>query len=389
MDAALFTKMLSDKSVLDLKKLGYKYPQADMGEFVSLLKNGFYHPLPLKDFSGQELVYLNSVAQVHLSAARILLTPQSSSQLYGAKAMEEEIISTFTIEQVDFSRDSVRKILSGFAPADESENLIYGMKKGLEFISDPANRITEASIHQLYETAIGAYLPEEDRLRPGRFYRYDSVYVVSSKVEHTGLPWQQLSERMGELVRFIHEDSDSNDLLKAALIHFYIAYLHPYFDGNGRIARLLHLWYLVQQGYSSALFVPLSEYVNKSRKGYYDAYSLAEENARISGVLDVTPFLVYFIENVYHKLNRALPARRTTEAFQAALSRGQVTEKEKTLWSFVLSAYGEAEFSTKQLEKGFGNAAYATIRSFVLKFEQLGLLTSTRYGNRVKYRVQA
>ena len=146
MDAALFTKMLSDKSVLDLKKLGYKYPQADMGEFVSLLKNGFYHPLPLKDFSGQSLVYLDSVAQVHLSAARILLTPQSSTQLYGAKAMEEEIISTFTIEQVDFSRDSVRKILSGFAPADESENRIYGMKKGLEFISDPANRITEASM---------------------------------------------------------------------------------------------------------------------------------------------------------------------------------------------------------------------------------------------------
>lgn len=184
MDAALFTKMLSDKSVLDLKKLGYKYPQADMGEFVSLLKNGFYHPLPLKDFSGQELVYLDSVAQVHLSAARILLTPQSSTQLYGAKAMEEEIISTFTIEQVDFSRDSVRKILSGFAPADESENRIYGMKKGLEFISDPANRITEASIHQLYETAIGAYLPEEDRLHPGSFYRHDSVYVVGSRVEH-------------------------------------------------------------------------------------------------------------------------------------------------------------------------------------------------------------
>ena len=388
MDAALFTKMLSDKSVLDLKKLGYKYPQADMGEFVSLLKSGFYHPLPLKDFSGQELVYLDSVAQVHLSAARILLTPQSSTQLYGTKAMEEEIISTFTIEQVDFSRDSVRKILSGFAPADESENRIYGMKKGLEFISNPVNRITETSIHQLYETAIGAYLPEEDRLHPGRFYRHDSVYVVGSRVEHTGLPWQQLSERMGELVRFIHEESDSNDLLKAALIHFYVAYLHPYFDGNGRMARLMHLWYLVQQGYSSALFVPLSEYVNKSRKGYYDAYTLAEENARISGVLDVTPFLVYFIENVYHKLNGVLPARRTTEAFQDALSQGQVTEKEKDLWGFVLSAYGEAEFSTKQLEKDFGDAAYATIRSFVLKFEKLGLLKLTQYGNRVKYAVR-
>mgnify|MGYP004664802665 FL=1 len=388
MDAALFTKMLSDKSVLDLRKLGYKFPTADMREFIGLLKNGFYHLLPLKDFSGRNLVYLNGITQVRLSAAKVLLTPQNSTQLYGVKAMEEEIISTFTIEQVDFTRDSVRRILSGFAPSDESENRIFGMKKGLEFISDPTNQITEESIHHLYETAIGAYLPEEDRLLPGNFYRHDSVYVMGTKIEHTGLSWQALPERMGELVAFIHEESEINDLLKAALIHFYMAYLHPYFDGNGRMARLMHLWYLVQQGYSSALFVPLSEYINKSRKGYYDAYTLVEENARISGIVDATPFLVYFIENIYHKLNGALPTAQTSAAFQAVLSQGQVTEKEKLLWEFVLSAYGDAEFSTKQLEKDFGNAAYATIRSFVLKFEKLGLLKSTQYGNRVKYAVR-
>ena len=389
MDAALFTKMLSDKNVLDLRKLGYKFPQADIKEFTELLKNGFYHSLPLKDFSGQNIVYLSSIAQVRLSAARVLLTPQNSTQLYGVKAMEEEIVSTFTIEQqVDFTRDSVRKILSGLAPTDESESRIFGMKKGLEFISDPANQITEETIHQLYEMAIGAYLPEEDRLLPGHFYRHDSVYVVGAKVEHTGLLWQALPERMGELVAFIHEESEINDLLKAALIHFYMAYLHPYFDGNGRMARLMHLWYLVQQGYSSALFVPLSEYINKSRKSYYDAYTLVEENAGISDILDATPFLVYFIENVYHKLNGALPAVQTTAAFQAALSQGQITEKEKSLWEFVLSAYGDTEFSTKQLGKDFGNAAYATIRSFVLKFEKLGLLQSARYGNRVKYAVR-
>ena len=388
MDAALFTKMLSDKNVLDLRKLGYQFPQVDIKEFTELLKNGFYHSLPLKDFSGQNLVYLSSIVQVRLSAAKALLTPRNSTKLYGVKAMEEEIASTFTIEQVDFTRDSVRKILSGLAPTDESENRIFGMKKGLEFISDPANQITEETIHQLYEMAIGAYLPEEDWLLPGHFYRHDSVYVIGAKVEHTGFPWQALPERMGELVTFIHEESEINDLLKAALIHFYMAYLHPYFDGNGRMARLMHLWYLVQQGYSSALFVPLSEYINKSRKGYYDAYTLVEENATISGMLDATPFLAYFIENVYHKLNGALPTAQTTAAFQEALSHGQVTEKEKSLWEFVLSAYGDAEFSTKQLEKDFGNAAYATIRSFVLKFEKLGLLKSTQYGKRVKYAVR-
>lgn len=51
----MFAKMLSDKSIIDLKKLGYKYPQADLKEFAALLGNGFYKPLPLKDFNGRNL----------------------------------------------------------------------------------------------------------------------------------------------------------------------------------------------------------------------------------------------------------------------------------------------------------------------------------------------
>ena len=387
MDAALFAKMLSDKKLTDLKKLSYRYPQADIQEFVLLLKNGFYKELPLKDFHGNDLVYLESTTQVHLSAAKILLTPQSSTQLYGIQAMEEEIISTFTIENIDFSRDSVRKIMAGYAPSDESEARIFGMKKGLEFISDPHHAITEENIFNLYKITVGDFLSGEDSLQSGNFYRHDAVYIVGERVEHTGIDWQKLTEYMHDLVSFIQRDTSMNDLLKAALIHFYIAYLHPYFDGNGRMARLLHLWYLVQQGYSSALFIPLSEYINKSRKGYYNAYTLVEDNAKISGTLDVTPFFVYFIENVYHKLTDALPAPETTNAFHDALMQGSVTEKEAALWNFVLSAYGNAEFSTKQLEKDFGNAAYATIRSFVQKFEKLGLLSSIKYGNRVKYKI--
>ena len=301
--------------------------------------------------------------------------------------MEDEIISSLTIEQIDTSRDSVRKILAGYAPVDTAEKRIYGMKEGLEFIANPAHQISTENLRQLYEMTIGEFLPDEDRLLAGHNYRHDSVYIVGSKLEHTGLPWQKLPGYMDDLIAFANMASDMNDLLKAALLHFYISYLHPYFDGNGRMARLLHLWYLVQRGYSSALFIPLSRYVERSRKGYYDAYTLTEQNAQFSGVLDVTPFLAYFIEYVYHKLDDALPAAATTDMFQAALARGEVTEKEQALWQFVASAYGGNEFSTKQLERDFGNAAYATIRSFVLKFEKLGLLRSIKYGNRVKYSI--
>ena len=385
MDAALFTQMLSDRYVTNLKKLEYKYPQADLQEFISLLKSGFYKAVSLKDFHGSNLVYLDGTTQVHFSAARILLTPQKSSHLYGIKAMEDEIISTFTIENIDFSRDSVRKIMAGYAPSNESEDRIYGMKKGLEYISNASHKITEENIFRLYEIAIGAFLPDADKLLPGQHYRHDAVYIVGEKVEHIGIDCDKLPQYMDDFVAFINEKTPMNDLLKVALIHFYIAYLHPYFDGNGRMARLLHLWYLVQQGYSSALFIPLSEYVNKSRKGYYDAYTLTEENAHISGILDVTPFLMYFIENVYHKLDDALPAPMTMSAFDDMFAQGKITEKEASLWRFVLSAYGNTEFSTKQLEKEFGDAAYATIRGFVLKFEKMGLLGAVKYGNRNKY----
>ena len=78
---------------------------------------------------------------------------------------------------------------------------------------------------------------------------------------------------------------------------------------------------------------------------------------------------------------------KLSDVFKKLRGKGKITEKETKLWKFVLSCYGTEEFSTKQLEKDFGDAAYATVRSFVLKFEDLGLLTSTKYGPRVKYKV--
>ena len=388
MDASVFAKMLSGPGQLDLKKMGYKYGQENLQEFLALRKQYFYQELPLHDFDRNSMVYLDKAVQIPLSAARVLLTPQQSTRLYGTKAMEDEILSTFRIEQIDTSRESVRRILSGQAPKDDEEHRICGMKQGLEFIADRSHTITEENLFRLYQMTIGDFLPEEDRLLPGHWYRHDGVTVIDGKTEHIGLPWQKLPAYMKELTAFAAEKAAQNDLIKAAALHFALTYLHPYFDGNGRMARLLHLWYLVQQGYSSALFVPMSRFVEESCARYYKAYTRVEQNQQISGVLDVTPFLVYFAESVYHRLGEDQPQPRTLQTFEEALRQGKITEKERALWQFVLTAYGSEEFSTKRLEKDFGDAAYATLRSFVLKFENLGLLTSVHYGSRVKYRIQ-
>jgi len=282
----------------------------------------------------------------------------------------------------------VRRILAGSAPADESENRIYGLKNSLAFISNPDHDMTADNIHTLYETAVGNWLTNgDDKLLPGSLYRHDSVFVMGMQAEHTGLSYRKLPAYMDSLIAFIQSCAAMDDLIKSAVIHYYVAYLHPWFDGNGRMARLMQLWYLRRRGYPSALYIPFSSYLHRSRRAYYQAYTQIADNAKISGVTDITPFLVYFSDNVYSRLEAAAPHPDVLSDYIGALKSGQVTLREKELWNFVLSSYGRSEFSTKQLERDFGGAAYATIRTFVLKFTNMGLLEASRYGNRNRYRI--
>lgn len=307
MDTALFAQMLSDRHGTNLRKLRAKYPQADIQAFLSWLKSEVYRSVPLQDVRGENLVYLDRAAAVPASAVEALRAPQDCSQAYSLQAMEEEVLSTFAIESIPCSRDSVRRVLAGNVPCNMEEERVAGMQKALGFIADRSHTISEENLFHLYETAIAPFLPDGDKLLPGNRYRHDAVYVVRAQVGHAGIPWDRLPACMASLVAFSNVNDPMDDLSKAALLHFYLAYLHPYFDGNGRMARLLHLWYLVQRGYPSALSLPLSASIRRTRAAYYGAFTLIENNARISGVLDVSPFLVYCGEHVYGQANREAP----------------------------------------------------------------------------------
>ena len=389
MDGAKFAKMLSDKHLFELDRMEYKYSVSSVNEFTELLRQNFAQSLPLVDFSSDELFYLPNLARISTNGMKQLLSAPASNQSFGLQAMTEEIHATFQIESIHSSRNSIRHILNGYAPRNEEESRIYGMKRGLDFIADRQNTITEENLHQLYQISTGDYLPDEDRLLPDHFYRHDVVYVVDGEESREGLPAQQLPDAMKRLVDFVNAKDGINELHKAAILHFAFAYYHPYFDGNGRTARLLHLWYLVQQGYPAALFTPFSRYIAESKAADYKAYDRVEKNALISGYTDVTPFLSYFCNEVYNRLQvDAAPPQADLQVYQTALAEGKITEKERLLWEYVLSAYGTEEFTTKQLEKDFRNAAYATIRTFVMKFHEMELLVARKTGNRVFYKVK-
>ncbi|EPR10045.1 Fic family protein [Ruminiclostridium papyrosolvens] len=388
MNTKELAKMINDRHFFNLKKMQYKYSPESVMEMLETLMEMSYAQIALNDFNGQCCVYLPIQSLIPTSVMKKLLTSNTSKELFGLKAMEEEIDFTLQIENIQSNRDSVRKILQGFAPNNEEESRILNMKKGLEFIGDPTNKITEENLHYLYKLSVENFLEGDDKLPEGSFYRNDTVYIVGDKPYHEGLNPKLLPKYMAELVRFANQKDEIPELAKACMLHFSIAYLHPYFDGNGRTARLLHLWYLVQQGFSSTLFYAFSKHINNSKNKYYSSFLDIEENYKISKLLDITPFIRYFNEYVYSKIDAASGVVPVYEIFTQAMRDGKITEKERDLWNFVLSAYGDGQFSTKQLEKDFGNAAYATIRSFVLKFQELGLLASQRFGNRVKYSIK-
>lgn len=381
MDAVMFAAMFHDKNRTDLEKMKHKYSAALVEDYVDVLKRHYYTELPLLDFRGNLLVRLSEVPAPSLKKIRPLL---ELGRKYGDHpdpipdtSLAEEIRSTLAIENI--------------APVNQKDVRIGGIRKGLEFISQKENAISEENLFRLYEIAIADGLEAAERLKHGNWYRHDAVWIAGGQsggtVYHQGLPHEKLNLYMKQFLAFILQENWEDDLLKGACIHFYLSYLHPWFDGNGRMARLLHLWFLVQRGYSASLSGGFSRLILESRKKYYAAYQKVEHNSGISGLVDVTPFLTYFTEHVYNKVGTLHPESKDDIVYEQALSYGEITQKEAALWNFVLSRYRNVEFSTKQLEKDYGQAAYATIRGFVQKFESLGLLTLINYKSRPKYKI--
>ena len=385
LDTKLFFNIINDKDFFNLKKLVYKYGTKTISELTEILKLTSYKKVFKTGFKNIDLVYLPMLINVSDSVYKTLLIEQFGQNLM-MQSIENEIENTLKIESIHSSKNSIRNIVKGFAPKTDEENKIYGIKKGLDFISDKSNVINEENLYKLYCVSIGNYLEPEDKLENGNFYRHDAVYVVGDKISHQGLDFKLLPETMKTFLEFINQKNDLNVIIKSTIIHFYFAFIHPYFDGNGRMARLLHIWYLIQNNFSSALLVSFSKLIAGTKNEYYKAFELIENNSKISGVLDVTPFISYFNKNIFSNINSQLPNKNLLEKFKKLLENKKINPKEKDLFLFAVFKYKNQEFSTLELKKDFGEVSYETVRKFVKKFERYNFLKSQFYGaSRVKY----
>lgn len=112
----------------------------------------------------------------------------------------------------------------------------------------------------------------EEENQQGRWRQDSDDILVATETEllHNPPNEEFLQNAIDQFITFFEEDYNESrtfihPLIRASIIHFWIGYLHPFCDGNGRTARALFYWYLMKNGYSLIPYIPISTAIKKSQ----------------------------------------------------------------------------------------------------------------------------
>ena len=120
-----------------------------------------------------------------------------------------------------------------------------------------------------------------------------SGYAGKERVHYEAPPAEFLEFEMQDLIDYINSETEEDCLIKAGIVDLWFVILHPFDDGNGRIARALTDMMLARSDDSNFRFYSMSAQIQKNRKSYY---AILEKTQK--GTMDITNWLVWFLENL-------------------------------------------------------------------------------------------
>ena len=212
------------------------------------------------------------------------------SQSFIESRIYSEIEGSLNVENVPTTRRRLKELLEDDAPIkNENDIIIKNMKAGIDFVNE-LPEFNKENLFMLYSLLSKDCLDEDDRLKPGDYYRYDSVEIS----RYHGCPHYLIDECMNSLFEYVNDvlkDNRNRDVITLLphICHYYIIYIHPYFDYNGRTARMVSYWIYLLSG--SNVFPPIiSEAINQTKNKYYQAIEYSRDAHN-----DLTYFLKYLV----------------------------------------------------------------------------------------------
>jgi Fic family protein len=234
-----------------------------------------------------------------------VLNPDTRDQ-YLVNSLMEEAITSSQLEGAATTRRIAKEMLrSGRKPRDTSERMIVNnyltMRKIMTLRSES---LSEKLVFDIHRSVTADTLEKQDAA--GR-YRFENEEITvsdhSGEIFHLPPSAAELPERMVAMCNFANGQTPRffvHPVIRAILLHFWLAYDHPFVDGNGRTARALFYWSMLRQGYWLFEFISISDILRKAPAKYARAFLFTETDDN-----DVTYFIVHQV-GVIHRAIIAL-----------------------------------------------------------------------------------
>ena len=232
-------------------------------------------------------------------------------------ALTEDVLKTSEIEGEKLNPASVRSSIArrlgvdigALAPADRHVEGVVEMVLDATLHCEDA--LTEERLCAWHAALFPTGYSGLSRIRVAGF-RDDAngpMQVVSGplgrqRVHFEAPPAARLDADMARLIAWVNQSHDDHPVLKAGLAHLWFVTVHPFDDGNGRIARALGDLLLARADQSPQRFYSLSAQIQRERREYYDILERTQK-----GSLDVTAWLAWFLDNLWRAVDT--PIRRS------------------------------------------------------------------------------
>ena len=222
----------------------------------------------------------------------------------------------------------------------------------------------------------------------GRFRTTDDIYVGDqrdSTVIHVPPDAVELPARLESFCKFANASDTKmflHPVIRAIVLHFLLAYDHPFDDGNGRTARALFYWSMLRQGYWTMEFVSISRILNSAPAQYTRSYLYTETDEN-----DVTYFILHqltviqkAIGDLFEYLKRKSDEIKDLEVLVRKSAKLQNELNHRQLAVLNRAAKNSDAIFTIASHRGAHSVTYDTARTDLLKLNELGLLEKRKSG---------
>jgi Fic family protein len=268
------------------------------------------------------------------------------------------------------------------ADVEEVVNYIAAMQWGLERLDKLP--LSTRLLREMHRRLMAGVRGRE--LSPGELRTTQNwIGPAGSTIESAPFvppPPSELADLLGDWERFAHEEPEIPLLVQNALLHAQFETIHPFLDGNGRIGRLLLVFFLVTRGRLPAPLLYLSAYLERNRADYYESLQALRERG------DAVPWVDLFLNAVQTQATDAVQRAERIVELREHYRESAGHLGTKNALSLVDLICQNPVLTTRSVEEGLGVSRPTALR-LLSRMEEQGILDERKVGPRGQRRYVA